>query len=88
MSGHTTTTLAFVRTAAGVVKVPAGGPIPQDVLPSEVLRLTVAGVLVDAAEPDGGEGGEGRDDNPDEGNPDEGNPPPAPKSRRKPTQDA
>jgi hypothetical protein len=53
MSGYTVTTLAYVRTAAGVVKVPAGEPVPHDVLPSEVLRLVIADVVVDA--PDAGD---------------------------------
>lgn len=49
MTAHTTTTPAYVRTAAGVVKVAAGECVPCDALPSEVERLLNAGVIVEAA---------------------------------------
>lgn len=45
MSGHTATTLAYVRTSAGVVKVAPGQPLPEAVLDGEVDRLGAAGAL-------------------------------------------
>lgn len=53
MAEHDATTLTFVRTPAGVVKVPAGQRVPHDALPGELDRLTRAGAVreVEADEP-------------------------------------
>lgn len=53
MAEHDATTLAFVRTPAGVVKVPAGQRVPHDALPGELDRLARAGAVreVEADEP-------------------------------------
>lgn len=53
MAEHDATTLTFVRTPGGVVKVPAGQRVPEDVLPGELHRLLRAGALreVEAPEP-------------------------------------
>lgn len=48
MSGHTATTLAFVRTDAGVVRVDPKGNVPDGALVEHVAQLLAAGVLVDA----------------------------------------
>lgn len=48
MSGHTATTLAFVRTSAGVVQVDPEGTIPDDVEETELQRLVDGGVAVEA----------------------------------------
>ena len=45
MAEHDATTLTFVRTPAGVVKVPAGQRVPCDALPGELNRLTRAGAV-------------------------------------------
>lgn len=55
MKGYTATTLAYVRTSAGVVKVAAGGHVPVDALPDEVTRLAGAGSIVEAAGEDEGD---------------------------------
>lgn len=63
MAGHDATTLTFVRTPAGVVKVPAGQRVPHDVLPGELDRLLRSGSVIEAADvqaqadpaPEGGE---------------------------------
>jgi hypothetical protein len=51
MADHDTTTLVFVRTDSGVVKVPAGQRVPHDVLPGELDRLLAAGSVTEVAEP-------------------------------------
>lgn len=53
MAEHDATTLTFVRTPGGVVKVPAGQRVPEDVLPGELHRLLRAGAVreVEAPEP-------------------------------------
>lgn len=51
MTGYTATIPAYVRTAAGIVKVGAGERIPGDALPSDLDRLTSAGVLIADPEP-------------------------------------
>ena len=51
MASHDTTTLVFVRTDSGVVKVPAGQRVPYDVLPGELDRLLAAGSVTEVAEP-------------------------------------
>lgn len=53
MVEHDATTLTFVRTPGGVVKVPAGQRVPEDVLPGELHRLLRAGAVreVEAPEP-------------------------------------
>ena len=51
MSTHTATTLAYVRTSAGVVQVDPDGVLPDDVDDAEVQRLVAAGVVKKAAEP-------------------------------------
>lgn len=51
MASHDTTTLVFVRTGSGVVKVPAGQRVPHDVLPGELDRLLAAGSVTEVAEP-------------------------------------
>lgn len=45
MNGHTATTLTYVRTSAGVVKVGPGERVPSDALPDEITRLAASGVL-------------------------------------------
>lgn len=50
MAEHDATTLTFVRTPAGVVKVPAGQPVPHDVLPGELDRLLRSGSVIEAAD--------------------------------------
>lgn len=49
MAGHSATTLAYVRTSAGVVKVEPEGTLPEGVSDGEVERLTAAGVIEPAA---------------------------------------
>lgn len=53
MAEHDATTLTFVRTPGGVVKVPAGQRVPHDALPGELHRLLRAGAVreVKADEP-------------------------------------
>lgn len=51
MAEHDATTLTFVRTQAGVVKVPAGQRVPHDALPGEIDRLLAAGTVTEVAEP-------------------------------------
>lgn len=63
MAKHDATTLTFVRTPAGVVKVLAGQRVPHDVLPGELDRLLRSGSVIEAADvqaqagpaPEGGE---------------------------------
>ena len=50
MAEHDATTLTFVRTPGGVVKVPAGQRVPHDVLPGEVDRLLRTGSVIEAAD--------------------------------------
>lgn len=50
------TTLAFVRTGSGVVRVEKGGQVPDGALEAEVERLVRAGVIV------GGDAGAGDGD--------------------------
>lgn len=50
MAEHDATTLTFVRTPAGVVKVPAGQRVPHDVLPGELDRLLRTGSVTEAAD--------------------------------------
>ncbi|XBB66860.1 hypothetical protein ABFU82_22550 [Nocardioides sp. WV_118_6] len=42
---HATTTLCYVRTTDGVVKVGAGERVPQDALPEPLQRLLEAGAI-------------------------------------------
>lgn len=50
MAEHDATTLTFVRTPAGVVKVPAGQRVPHDALPGELHRLLRTGSVIEAAD--------------------------------------
>lgn len=50
MSSHTATTLAFVRTSAGVVRVDVDDDLPEGVDDSELQRLVAGGVVVETAE--------------------------------------
>lgn len=50
MDRHTATTLAYVRTSAGVIKVNPEGTLPEGVSETDVERLTAAGVIVPAKE--------------------------------------
>jgi hypothetical protein len=56
------TTLAFVRTETGTVKLQEGDTVPDTALPEDVERLTAAGVLVEAVEskPPKGRGNQGQ----------------------------
>ena len=56
MAEHDATTLTFVRTPAGVVKVPAGQRVPHDVLPGELHRLLRSGSVIEAADVQAGAG--------------------------------
>ncbi|NHA02031.1 hypothetical protein G5V59_26950 [Nocardioides sp. W3-2-3] len=47
----TTTTLTFVRTKTGVVKVAAGERVPTDALPSAIERLLSLGAIVEEQGP-------------------------------------
>lgn len=47
---HTTTTLCYVRTTDGVVKVGAGERVPQDALPDALDRLLAAGAIAQSPE--------------------------------------
>lgn len=57
MSTHTATTLAYVRTSAGVVQVNPEDGLPEDVPEAEVERLTAAGAIAPNAEPKQDNGG-------------------------------
>lgn len=50
MAEHDATTLTFVRTPAGVVKVAARRRVPHDVLPGELHRLLRSGSVIEAAD--------------------------------------
>lgn len=52
MAEHDATTLTFVRTPGGVVKVPAGQRVPEDVLPGELDRLVRAGAVREVEAPE------------------------------------
>lgn len=52
MSVHTATTLAYVRTSAGVVKIDPEGTIPDDVDDAQLQRLVGAGVVAEIAAAD------------------------------------
>lgn len=47
-SAGVVTTLTFVRTPGGVVRVDKGQPVPADALEADVERLVNAGVIVTA----------------------------------------
>ncbi len=51
MSNHTATTLAYVRTSAGVVRVDPDGVLPDDVDAAELQRLVDAGTVVEVDTP-------------------------------------
>lgn len=51
MSNHTATTLAYVRTSAGVVRVDPDGVLPADVDAAELQRLVDAGTVVEVETP-------------------------------------
>lgn len=51
MSNHTATTLAYVRTSGGVVRVDPDGVLPDDVDAVELQRLVDAGTVVEVETP-------------------------------------
>lgn len=51
MSNHTATTLAYVRTSAGVVRVDPDGVLPDDIDAAELQRLVDAGTVVEVETP-------------------------------------
>lgn len=60
MDRHTATTLAYVRTSAGVVQVDPEGTVPDGVDEAQLQRLVASGAVVKVPADDNGNSGQSR----------------------------